>query len=370
MTSILAFEISNAPILVADLLLTADKKGANNSKIPLIDDLKYIVPSDAKFSVVGTKQKLVILNGIICVAWSGRLIFARSLLKYLETLEIEQDGVKHQKFAEFMSNYPKEDLGDLEFIIYARDPSGGFSWLSNIPPFELGMFQNIRVAGSGTPHVISYLETISEVEINGSGSEYFDISMRALTYASLATVEQAVSGAGIADRWGGGFEVVLYDGVRLYKLGPILWVYCDISINKTGKYDAHIVKKYIYQYTIEDSTYFEVDDGDKSSTELYLVTAPHSKQVEFHDPIKVYEPSVIVCGVRLTSQVDTKFGAYIDHTKPGGSPPIQMIRKDGLLHIATHPSFLDRLFQSFDLTASAIDSVAIWDNPLAYPSKE
>ncbi len=363
MTLIASFELFNAPVILGDTLVTAD--GVVPSKVistPLMHDTNKAVPEGAGYSVVATMQKVVLLGDNLCVAWSGRYVFARQLLKTLKSFLLTNPSVTYDELRAFVDAYPRADFGDLQLILYFYS-GAGWGWFSNIALWELGAIKNIRVAGSGTAHFSSYLEHISNLSITGHVEDYQALSLRMLAYMSLASIEQVFRGSGIAERWGGAFELVIFDGQRLKKEGPILWLYWLAQEGADKKYAFQMLPPFLYQYTRGNHSYFWLDEGAPNPSRFYTLSAPDETEESETQGPDDYGANVVICGVRVMSPEGIRDGVFIDVTKPGDKPGLRIAKAEANTNIQITPEFFKKFFQSMVGDPTSVTSVEIWGKP-------
>jgi uncharacterized Fe-S cluster-containing radical SAM superfamily enzyme len=108
MTLIAQFAVDQIPIMVGDLLITADGAGDQPGHLPLYPNINQRLDRHADFSVVRMAQKLNFLSDQLIVAWSGNYDRARLALSALELL----------------SNDPRLTLQMIEKLLFQKHSAG------------------------------------------------------------------------------------------------------------------------------------------------------------------------------------------------------------------------------------------------------
>jgi hypothetical protein len=80
MTIVAAFRSHGVPILVSDLLITADTQTEQKSFLPTAPAAASSLSKDIRAKIVGTRKKVHLFGGVIAVAWSGSWLAASSVL--------------------------------------------------------------------------------------------------------------------------------------------------------------------------------------------------------------------------------------------------------------------------------------------------
>ena len=84
MTVVAAFRTCGTPILVGDLLITADANNEENSFLPTSPAAAASLPKDICARIAGTRKKVHLFGGSVAIAWSGSWLAASSVLKALK----------------------------------------------------------------------------------------------------------------------------------------------------------------------------------------------------------------------------------------------------------------------------------------------
>src|SRR4051794_17381635 len=81
---------------------------------------------------------------------------------------------------------------------------------------------------------------------------------------------------GLTEWWGGGFEVVVFHGDQLAKLGPICWLYWECLEITPNNFSLTLNSSIMYQYYVDDTAMFwiDADAEDAEGAKLHAVLPP------------------------------------------------------------------------------------------------
>jgi hypothetical protein len=331
MTLIAAFEYEGSPVLLGDLLITraGDATHPSNST-PLVHLPNSLIPVGSGYSISGMAQKLVLIHEHLCMAWAGSLINATALARHLRSFVADKSRLDYQELRSLLEDYPRADYGNIDLIIYSWH-GNGTGWFSNLAAFDLEPLNNLRVSGTGRDR---FIQNIGNLEGQHTASlsniGYQSVAMRAMALASLASAQQVFEGIGITHRWGGGFELVTFDGQRLQKVDRVLTVHWNFEEVEDGAFVARLLPSFIYQFYVGDTVCFWVDEAEESGrpNRQYQVTPPFpSPDVEFSKP-RQFLAEWVISLVNVRRHRTKVVGTFVDFTKPGGEPGLQMNNSD------------------------------------------
>ncbi len=210
MTLVAGLSVGGLPAFIGDLLVSW--------RLPSVVDLptqwqagEY--PGLDKDYAAGLAQKLVIVRPYLVIAWAGLRINVDLIISKL-------DSVLPADLA---------DLNDHHIVLSILDTCGSGTeivalliWDNAIRPFCVGTRgfelddKRIYLLGSGGPEFFDYIQ--SHPDLMPSQEVADGVTARAilLRFAARAMTLQLLTGAGLKDSWGGGFEVVYpgRDGFR------------------------------------------------------------------------------------------------------------------------------------------------------------
>jgi hypothetical protein len=366
MTLIASFEVDHTPVLVGDLLITRPGPASSSVSTPLVHTPNSIIGDQGTRSVSGLCQKIVLLHDHLCLAWAGSLLHAKNFAENIRSFTAGKSTIGYDELQLFVNAYPRRDLENhIEFILYSWHRTG-WGWFSNLKPFDLGALSNIRLSGTGTSHFIKSMDAISAAPIVGKLDGYNDLAIRALAYASLASAEQFFGGVGLLEAWGGGFEVAVFQGERLKKLGPICWLYwtCEEIGNK--HYSLALRSNFMYQFYENETAVFWLDEGAGGTNKLHCVEPPY-KTVE----IAIARPDMIRTDILVSlvryrlANGEIRDGCFVDRTEPAREPDLQIRNSTDTSTIMFKDAFINKLLGTMSLPSGSTVGVDAWGTKFA-----
>jgi hypothetical protein len=282
MTLVAGFIEDGCPILIGDLLTSAPGEFVPGDRSlesrPIWRGPNVNISVDHGYRLVGLEQKVVIVSDRLCMAWTGRALYASALLKYLRAAErASPEG----SLIELFRAYPREDYRDLEFVAFAREQDRFLSWTSpGMVMMEYPPFQNVCVGGTGAPAFLQLLDTDQRIEPSAfsTSTGYDRWASHALAIVGQLLAKQCFTSFGLEQGWGGGFEIALYDRnhQRFTKLSGILFLMWDLTGVTPSAYTLQCLEPFVFQWSIGERTAFW-SDMPGYPTETYVVSPPWSK---------------------------------------------------------------------------------------------
>jgi hypothetical protein len=370
MTLIASFEYQHAPILIGDLLITSPGASSKEAATPLIQSPNKLIGTEAQLSVSFLRQKVAILHDHVCLAWSGSLVHAQSYAEYMRQFLSGRNSIEYGELRAVVEAYPQQDVeGHLEFVIYSWH-GNGWGYFSNLKPFDLGLFTQIRVSGSGTAHFIRHIEGVGRSMLVGDLDAYTELAFRALTYASLASAHQLFGAIGLKDGWGGGFEVAVRRDDRFIKLGPICWLFWECTEISPNRFRLELRPSFMYQFYVDETAMFWIDVGEEGGTnELHAIPPPfHTVEPQMLRP-KVFETDILVnIGRAKMLSGNIYDGCNVDTSKGPGDRnlTITLSEEDRKTVIKFNDAYLQRLLRPMPIPNESEVEVKIWGSTIRY----
>jgi hypothetical protein len=318
MTLIVSFESQQVPFLLGDLLLTS-KTASILASTPLVrQPSKPDGKPDTKHFLC---QKVTIIHPHVCLAWADSFLHAAYLANNLRAYCLGKDRICREDFHRAVNAFPKRD--DLEFIIYSWH-GDAFSCFSNLAPFELDGLHELRMGGSGTEHFYQLIASLG----SGTDTSWQQQGTHALGHASIASAQQFFEGVGLADGWGGGFEMVYFDYRRyeFSKLGPTCWLFWDCEEDQEpNRYSIKLRSKFHYQYYENEFTLIWVQEDNGL---LYRVPPPGKydqyKLTQLDRP-KHFDPRFVVSLIKIkTLDGKINFGTRVEPRAENQPPDFKL----------------------------------------------
>jgi len=280
MTFVIQFVYEKRPTVIADTLVSLPSKFKSIKQqftVPTYSGQDNII-SDSGHLPSGLKQKINLINEKLAVSWSGREIYARSLLERLIHENSQQEDV-FQVINEFMNELgPKGD--DLQINVLSLDGINLHQAHWNMESVPVHPFGEVTYGGSGQGDMIGYLASLG-CDLDKTYPMSAKTRSETVFYHVLGTFFSAfstsyISGWGLKNSWGGPLELLYSNGAALEKLDDYLIVFWFAvhESDKSAKFGflKRIIKvKYVADLLIMKVVEFS-DKGPGS--EKYFVSEP------------------------------------------------------------------------------------------------
>lgn len=293
MTLVASFDIDKHPILIGDLMISRPSKGESYKpfKIPTYDDVNRDVPDYLGYVVSGLKQKVILLNRNLAIAWVGDVIAAITVVKEINKTFSNAD-ITISELINYLGNI--DYLGNLQLYItglvlqkhdekiaccrFAWDSHLG--WESNkFLTQELG---KVYAGGTGS-YDFENIVTGMHVHPSTQATSAKKAITTSLSIISQLTGHQMRTGAGLPVLYGGGYELVtLLDG-ELRKIDDVIYHFWIVKRLANGEMNITFQKTLKIAYYQDFLVICKVDmyidqENDNRSTmknELYVIPPIH-----------------------------------------------------------------------------------------------
>lgn len=229
MTLVAGISVGGMPAFVGDLLIS--RRVPAPVDLPTLAEVKVAPGLDSHFAV-GLAQKLVIVRPYLLIAWAGSRANADGIMRALDRILPEQaaDFAHGEEMLEIL-NGCAEDSEMVALLIHGGSvhPLGvrtrGF-------PVD---GKRVYLLGSGGPDFFDYLETHPELVPGDESADGFLARAITLRFGARAMATQWISGTGLGQSWGGGFEVAYPEPDGFKKCDRLL--FRAWKIDATGAYE-------------------------------------------------------------------------------------------------------------------------------------
>jgi hypothetical protein len=364
MTLIASFEIDHTPILVGDLLITrpaSPSTPAQPTSTPLVHNPNSLIGQQSR-SVSALCQKVALLHDHLCLAWAGSWLHAKSFAEHIRSFASGKSTLDYEELRSVIMGYPRKELENhIDFVLYSRH-GGGWGNFSNLKPFELDGFDQVRVAGTGTEHFIQVIQNFSNAAIVGNRDRYNTHAMKLLEYSGLASAQQGFGSVGLLDWWGGGFEVVVFQDGRMRKLGPICWLFWVCTELGERQYQLELQNSFMYQFYRGDTAYFWVDADSTETNRFHAVDPPFgTSAASFDRPGEINTEITLNLLRRHFANGNIWDGCFIDQTGRGEIPDLQIRKDDAEVSVLIKDEFLRKMLGSMILPRGSNVLVKAWN---------
>ena len=286
MTLIAKLSVDRAPFLIGDVLLSSETLRGVKVNLPLVGDINQILADHRLPFEVSFAQKINIINGRIAVAWSGQAVQAEKALRVLTAISDRPSLDADRVIDELKASDDKINQLQLIGLVLGdvKGPIVNFSCFAvGVPAKHTANFGSVRVAGSGRDAFLKLLQQAPwTAEENATEYKVAHGLLAALTNQEFRT------GSTIVNRWGGGFEAMVYSPVsgHFEKVGDVLHTFWSATEDPDGPLSMF---PYFYKTTywrdalILRTASLDVTTGTKLKTNDITLIPPLLKRVEDYD---------------------------------------------------------------------------------------
>ena len=209
MTLIVATHRNGVPVLLGDVLLSAPRP--SHSNVVTFDAVERLNFRHPDHKIAGVHVKLVIVKPTLAVGWTGSLLYARDVISHLVGTLPDEPALTDLEtaFHHYHAIEPKADVTLLGALVYG-DKFNMFRWDGPTRQFSTGQH---FVEGSGAaPFDRQNPEDLRPPErtpIVGTLSSAVGWGMSRIGHLLGGEI---LAGLNLVDHFGGGFEVVFFDG--------------------------------------------------------------------------------------------------------------------------------------------------------------
>ncbi len=252
------------PVLIGDLLFTTFHRSSNPIVIPtFLGGVEEFLPNHLHLYPEGLRQKIYVINDNLCIATSGVLYEMRHLLECLRNY-FKYHPTNLQNVERFISCIDVEEIRDSAYILMVSENKNDKTEL-NLRLFgewhstQNSEFEQLLTWGSGQTQ---YLEDVCEESTIHSGGSMTSldrsISLNLMTFCKLLARER-FSLRSIQRYWGGGLEMIYFNGKAFQKVDDITYVVWKGSIdaNDAIKFTPFLIMNYKYYEDILVITCFD-----------------------------------------------------------------------------------------------------------------
>jgi hypothetical protein len=218
MTLIAAAKIEDTPALIGDFMISSSVK-----------------------SNAGEKKKIVKLSDNCVIGWCGsdlaaQIVFVKLFHRFKDPVRISKQQVE-DFFVKEASPDQKTKL-HANFIgwITEAEQAYCFRWRTDYP--EMVFYENRHFEGSGAVIAQLYFDNIAKQpkssDPRAAERGIVDVLGHLMSCESRATARNLKT-------WGVAYEALYYDGVTFKYIGPISYIYLDVTVDETlGRFTTSI----------------------------------------------------------------------------------------------------------------------------------
>ena len=229
MTLIAAINIKIYPVLVGDLLVTSPIAPAHRVAIPTIGEITKEQGNLLTCHVVGLDQKICILNDCLAVAWAGRKVYARDIVRQMKG-HFDDNPVNYNTLEEFLKSQNEKYLDELSLICIYKTDTGLQVLSANATKIETERFSECHTGGSGQSALIDMLYTYgSSRPLKGEANALQRSVLDAVALMSNLVATEISAGKPNSLAFGGAFEVAVFSDNAWIKIGDVLHLFWNFG---------------------------------------------------------------------------------------------------------------------------------------------
>ncbi|NEX92560.1 hypothetical protein [Caulobacter sp. 17J65-9] len=237
MTLVAALRRDNAPIVVADLVVSHQGVPKPDVGVPTGATAESVPVSSDGTVLAGLAQKLMLVGDHLAVAFAGSGGVATEIALALKE-RFGNANVSLSALNEFFSTLDAAYLARVSVVGAHYDAENNV-----IGTFGLGALradtssvQTIHIAGSGEHDLKSLLGRMEQMVAAGEVSRGGMAISTGLCICGALLGEEVSNGEGLKKFYGGAYEIAFFDGRRFQKLSNILNVFVPVEIAIPGEF--------------------------------------------------------------------------------------------------------------------------------------
>ncbi|CAN5485744.1 hypothetical protein BH10PSE6_BH10PSE6_14850 [soil metagenome] len=309
MTLIARFFDRETIVYLGDILLSSKEEPLHSVSIPTADDINALMrPAAPPTFVVGTVQKVNLVNDRLLFAWAGSYEQARSICQSLSSAL--EGGLAPENIQDFILRERPSFRDGVSLLGTAINIEGDTLRVHNFSyrSYRMGV-PELRgdVAGTGSKSFVSLLTDMTQganaVRAVNQGQNILNLGM---STSGVLTGNDMAFAAGIVAGWGGGFELaILSDKKKFKKISNIIHVPWEIVKNEQGLLILQMVPR-IARYAYHGSNLIvkvlDLQKPDVADLAIHVVR-PLLAETEYieptPEPMHDFSYATLQCHIRL-----------------------------------------------------------------------
>ena len=317
MSLLAVYRNSGKTIIVSDLLITS--LGVSKPiYVPILNHTVSDIDFPDEYKPSSFHVKNVIIKETLCIGFTGEVseisLLQNCVKDYFLHRDVTMDNLYafHNSF-NFTTQYSKSTA---IFLVCLHD---------GVHALEIGNWnhvgdndlQQFTVSGSGSYSWINQFNDIAQLRDNRIVKHPKQTLLEILSTCTYFISTDRESPDNMRDGWGGGFDIITFDGEKFEKLDSMSYLWMSVQISEDGlkiKYDAIVNFSYLGEHLIIRN--FDVSKNEYHAyyaAPSYIKLPPESDSVS-----QFFESYAVGCVVTIEngSQNSQKFIiAYVgDHT--------------------------------------------------------
>jgi len=169
----------------------------------------------------GLTQKIAILNDNLALAWAGKKISAKIIIRDLLKEAQKKINWKRNDLSDFFSNY-EEHGNEVGIIGLSNDEKGlfYFGWGAHQSKYDSKKYGLVRLSGSGAKNLKSYLDNFDLPQASS-----FEAAIgNALAITTHMVGFEKTTSSNLLLYYGGGFEILSLVEYKFKKIGDVTYL--------------------------------------------------------------------------------------------------------------------------------------------------
>ena len=344
MTLIAQLTVNGAPLLVADVLVSADGRTGLRVNLPLVGDInERIAGRGLPFEVVRFEQKINLLNGRLVVAWCGPIVQAERAIQVLAGIssreDLTLDDIGHELMAIDQTRINNLQLVGLLLGEVKGDAVRASLFRLGVLPTEIKTLGPVYAAGSGRNDFLRFIDK-TDWSKSATGNEF------QVAHALLGGLvnEELRTGNTIANRWGGGFEAVTFskEAGGFQKVGDILHTFWSVNAESLAMQFRPMFYKTTYWRDALIIRYARFDEISPRTFKLSVndleLVPPLLRRAEDYDlaalgPVD-FSYKALCCHVAIEKANSRDLMIFVEHRAPAREVALQFDGSSDRLEIS------------------------------------
>jgi hypothetical protein len=227
------------PMLIGDILITSDTKSKELEIPTFLTGVEEFLPDHQSGFPVLLREKIYVINDLLCVALGGNMHdmrrFLEDLVNFFKYYPTTVDNLER-----FLSSYDLSSFSSIAYFIIIALENGEtavfkeYMYPDPWPNTETPYFGKVYAIGSGRVDFFEQLHVLYELSNVGDGGLYNKaLSLNFITLVQLLASERLTLRT-IQKRWGAGFEVITFENNKFSKIDDLTYLIFKEVIDKEG----------------------------------------------------------------------------------------------------------------------------------------
>lgn len=239
MTVIAAFNVDSCPVVFGDLLLTGESNSTRVVAVPAVGEVQDFF-ENAGWSILGLRQKVVLINEHCVLAWAGSYLGARSAIDDLRSLAATSTLTRDSVHAFLAAHQDANSLGT-SFVGWVHEEEYGRfgQFRHDAEVLDAGSLGLMSVQGTGADTLKELVDIWKGMQGRENGEVNSAVRAIATGFSMSSMLLSTELHGGYAaptlrSMFGGGYEVAAFLNGRFQKVGDLTFVIWNAKVSSEG----------------------------------------------------------------------------------------------------------------------------------------